>query len=1031
MVSHSSKTNIRVGIIGGILVALIMIMGTLWMGRSASDGTKQAVQSVSLFYLDELAGRREEVVEKNLNDNIEVINIAIDSLTEEDLSDDEHLQAFQLRMKNLFQLDKFAFVDENGLIYTSTGTKDDIDTYPFDPESLSEAEIYVKDINEDNKTVIIVVPVESVSFKDHELKACFMEIAMDEMLQGVSVASNESNTTYCNLYSSEGIALSNTVLSGQASVNNLFKALEIARFDKDYSLEQVKKDFADHKRGVITFNYNGIQETLTYVPIEGTDWMLTYLIRENVISERIESISQATIRRSIIQSCLATVILLIMFYIIVRQMRSNASLVLEKEKVETENRIKQAELENRLSLQEELLNQKKLGEEQDKLITALASDYWSVYYLELDTGEGVCYQQHSAIKNGLKAGDRFDYLYELEKYAKSTVKDEYKEEFINFVQPDSIREGLKSQRVIAYRYMVHRHGVDSYEEIRFAGVRHPEDRDDHLVHAVGACFVNVDSETRKTMEQSRALQEALSAAEQANKAKTTFLSNMSHEIRTPMNAIIGLNSIVLNDPEISDKVREQSEKIGASANHLLGIINDILDMSRIESGRMVIRKEEFSFSKMLEQVNTIIGGQCKEKGLEYECHMKGDVDDYYVGDDVKLRQVLLNILGNSVKFTPEGGKVSLLIENVNHYDKNVTLRFTMTDNGCGMSEEYLPHLFEPFTQEDALVANKYGSTGLGMPITKSVVEMMNGHIEVESKKNVGTTFMVTVTLFESEKKKDKLATGEIDTQNISVLVIDDDPIACEHAGVVMGQVGIKCKTVSSGQEAVETVKIRHGRREDYDLILVDWKMPGMDGIETTKRIREIVGFDTPIIILTSYNWDEIVDIAKEAGVDTFVSKPLFASEVIEEFTDAFRKKNIDKGAEKIDLAGKRVLLAEDVDVNAEIMSMVLEMKDIISETAENGKVALEKFASSSIGYYDAILMDMRMPEMDGLEATKAIRALDREDARTIPIIALTANAFDEDVHRSLQAGMNAHLSKPVEPDVLFKTLEDAFRNTNF
>ena len=442
---------------------------------------------------------------------------------------------------------------------------------------------------------------------------------------------------------------------------------------------------------------------------------------------------------------------------------------------------------------------------------------------------------------------------------------------------------------------------------------------------------------------------------------------------------------------------------------------------------MVIRKEEFSFSKMLEQVSTIIGGQCKEKGIEYECHLKGGIDDYYVGDDVKLRQVLLNILGNAVKFTQEGGRVSLLVENINHYDKNETLRFTVKDNGCGMSEEYLPHLFEPFTQENSRVSNKYGSTGLGMPITKSVVELMNGHIEVESKKNVGTTFKVTVTLFKAEKKEDVPANGEIDPHDISVLVIDDDSIACEHANVIMGQVGIKCDTVTSGQEAVEMVKVRHGRRKDYDLILVDWKMPEMDGIETTRQIREIVGYHTPIIILTSYNWDEIVDDARDAGVDTFVSKPLFAGNVIDEFKEAFRKKNETKEAKKTDLSGKRILLAEDVSVNAEIMAMVLEMKNIISDTAENGKVAVEKFESNPVGYYDAILMDMRMPEMDGIEATKAIRSLDREDAKTIPIIALTANAFDEDVQRSLQAGMNAHLSKPVEPDVLFKTLEELIR----
>ena len=524
-------------------------------------------------------------------------------------------------------------------------------------------------------------------------------------------------------------------------------------------------------------------------------------------------------------------------------------------------------------------------------------------------------------------------------------------------------------------------------------------------------------------ESREALQDALASAEHANRAKTAFLSNMSHEIRTPMNAIIGLNNIAMNDPTASDKVKEYLEKIGASAQHLLGIINDILDMSRIESGRMTVKQEEFSFSKGLEQVNTMISGQCRDKGLRYDCRITGRVNDYYIGDIMKLKQVLINILGNAVKFTPEGGAVRLVIEEGPHFDRKATLKFVISDTGIGMSKEYLPHIFEAFSQEDASSTSRYGSTGLGMPITKSIVELMNGHIEVQSEKGKGSVFTVTVTLGESDRKSVQTKEGDLDPHELSVLVIDDDRVALEHAEIVLGQIGIGCETAESGWEGVDKVRIRHGRREDYDLILIDWRMPEMDGVETTRQIRSLVGNDTPIIILTSFNWDDIAEEAKAAGVDTFVAKPLFAGSVMDEFREAFRRKNEVLERKTADLKGKRVLLAEDVAINAEIILMVLSMREMEADLAENGRVAVESFESHAPGYYDAILMDMRMPEMDGLEATRHIRSMDRSDAKTVPIIALTANAFDEDVQRSMQAGLNAHLSKPVEPDALFETLE--------
>ena len=537
-----------------------------------------------------------------------------------------------------------------------------------------------------------------------------------------------------------------------------------------------------------------------------------------------------------------------------------------------------------------------------------------------------------------------------------------------------------------------------------------------------------DQAQKMELSESReALKDALAVAENANKAKTSFLSNMSHEIRTPMNAIIGLNNIAMNDPTASDQVKEYLSKIGASAQHLLGIINDILDMSRIESGRMTIRKEEFSFAKALEQVNSIISDQCRDKGIVYDCQTIGQVDDYFIGDVMKLKQVMINILGNAVKFTPEGGMVRFLIEEGTRFNRSSVLRLIISDTGIGMSEEFLPHIFDPFTQEDSSSTSKYGSTGLGMPITKSIVELMNGHIDVVSEKGKGTTFTVTVTLGESDRKQQMDETGLV-PQDMSVLVIDDDSIALEHAEIILGQVGISCETAESGWEGIDKVRIRHGRREDYNLIIIDWKMPEMDGVETTRQIRKIVGNETPVIILTSFNWDEIADEAREAGVDTFVPKPLFASTVMDEFAEAFRSKNEALEERTADLKGRRVLLAEDMAVNAEIMMMVLAMREMEVDLAENGRIAVNLFESHEAGYYDAILMDMRMPEMDGLTATRLIRSLQRDDAKTIPIIALTANAFDEDVQQSMQAGLNAHLSKPVDPEALFETLENLIRD---
>ena len=673
---------------------------------------------------------------------------------------------------------------------------------------------------------------------------------------------------------------------------------------------------------------------------------------------------------------------------------------------------------------EKVLSQEKHQKDLDSMITAMASDYRSVYHVDIDADDAVCYRADPNDPNQPLEGTHFPYLKWIREYGDLYVDEEYRENFRSFSNPDNIRAALATRDIIAYRYLARRDGTDYYEMLRMAGVRHPKDRDDNIVHAIGLGFTDIDAEMRESLAKNRALSEALKAAEEANIAKTAFLSNMSHEIRTPMNAIIGLDSLALQNEAIPSETREYLEKIGESAHHLLGLINDILDMSRIESGRLVIRKEEFSFRNMLEQINTMVMSQCEEKGLNYECRVIGGVSDFYIGDDMKLKQVLINILSNAIKFTDAPGGVMLTVERINVFGDHSTIKFCIKDTGIGMDKEFIPKIFDAFTQEDSSRNNKYGSTGLGMAITKNIVELMNGSISVESEKGVGTEFTVIITLNNSNRQG--AATYVINPKNMRILVVDDEEIAAEHARIVLDEAGIKADTCYDGQTAMNMLEVQHAKHEPYNLVLLDWKMPEMDGVELAREIRKRYDRETTVIILTSFNWDEIMEEAVHSGVDSFLAKPLFASNVLDEFERIARKNNMSLFREKnrADLKGRHILMAEDVFINAEIMKQIILSKEAEIDHAENGKIVLNMFEESTVGYYDAILMDVRMPEMDGLEATAAIRSLDRLDAKTIPIIALTANAFDEDVQRSLQVGMDAHLSKPVDPEHLYQTLEE-------
>lgn len=672
-----------------------------------------------------------------------------------------------------------------------------------------------------------------------------------------------------------------------------------------------------------------------------------------------------------------------------------------------------------LDCTEQKIRERNNARRQMELVQALTIDYRLVCFFDIDTGVG------STLRNDDYDGSLFGVIFNgdiifkesIERYARDFVCEEDREVFLRECAQEKIRAELNDKKSYCVRYRIMRADVVEYFEVKIARVGI---REGHYEVVLG--FHSVDEATRSEMEQKGMLQDALSQANKASQAKSVFLSNMSHDIRTPMNAIVGFTTLAITHIDRQEQVKEYLEKIMTSGNHLLSLINDVLDMSRIESGKIRLDEKPCSLPDIVHGLCNILQADVRAKQLELYIDTVDVMNEEIYCDKLRLNQVLLNVVSNSVKYTEQGGTISIRITEEDSTDGFAKYVFSVKDTGIGMSKDFVDHIFEPFEREENSTISGIQGTGLGMAITKNIVDLMGGDIEVYSKQGEGTEFIVSFVFRLHFGTEQVYTISEL--RDCRALVVDNDINSCESVAHMLEQIGMRAEWVQSEEEAVNRVQ-DSGSGDGYRVFVIDWMLPEINGIQIARRIHQQTDGDALILILTAYDWADVEDEAKTAGVNAFCSKPLFMSELKKCLHVALHgdheeaqgsEENLDK------LEGGRILLAEDVELNQEIAVEILGDAGFVTEVADNGQIAVEMIEKSEPGYYQLILMDIQMPVMNGYEATKAIRKLENKELASIPILAMSANAFEEDKQEALKSGMNGHIAKPIDIDSMFATL---------
>ncbi|MDE6748481.1 MAG: transporter substrate-binding domain-containing protein [Lachnospiraceae bacterium] len=666
-------------------------------------------------------------------------------------------------------------------------------------------------------------------------------------------------------------------------------------------------------------------------------------------------------------------------------------------------------------------------EEQLAIVNALSRDYLNVYGVNARKAVARIIKMTGYDTDGPEQDFQKEFSYDeiIQRYINDCVFPDDRQELTEALALEQIVEKLNSITEYSGTYRVLDKGaIHIYQFTCVADLAENKSgvqRGDFFL--IG--FRNIDEIVRKEQEQKVILEEALAEAQHANIAKTTFLNNMSHDIRTPMNAIIGFTTLAVSHIDNKEQIKSYLGKILTSSKHLLSLINDILDMSRIESGKVKIEEDEASLPEILHDLQTIVQSDVKAKQLSFYINTIDVTNETIICDKLRLNQVLLNILSNAMKYTKSGGSVSVNIIQTNDAPEGyASYQFRIKDNGIGMSKEFLEHVFEPFEREQTSTVSGIQGTGLGLAITKNIVDMMNGTITVTSEEGKGSEFVVSFR-FRVKNDNDDMEYME-QLKDLRALVVDDDVHTCTSVSKMLSTIGMRADWTTRGEEAAIRAEFALEQNDPFSVFLLDWLIPDLNGVETARRLRRIVGDEAIIIIITAYDWSDIEDEAKEAGVTAFCSKPLFLSELREILTAPYKEaeETEEQDMSTQFLSGKKILLVEDNEINQEIARAILEEAGMVIDTADDGTDAVERIETVQAGTYDLILMDIQMPVMDGYEATRRIRALDDPAKANIPIVAMTANAFEEDRKRAFDAGMNDHVAKPIDVPKLMETLQN-------
>lgn len=893
---------------------------------------------------------------------------------------DEEIIQYINEEKKKWGCTEFYFLDQHGNYMTTTGSRGYVDLGSELSRLMQDKDNIVVDgtLTDGETMTFFAIPTNEQKINGFIYYAIAVSYGSEDMERVINISafSGQSN---CYVINSDGSVCFSTRNSDEQPKNILSYLEEHGQLTQK-EFKSIRNGFLNKEHGSMEYKCDGETRYLVYMPVGFQDWMLIGMVPKAVVSQRMNRVQIIT---SILLAALFALVIISAIIILIRK-----------------NKIRLDEKTLDIKYREQLFGI--LTNNIEDIFIMFSMENYNVEYISPNIEKILGISLEEIKEDIRKLGKLYTHTGEAVPLTKKSELEAIP--LGGCWQHETQLAHYRTNELRWYSETLYRVSVSNSEK-----------------------FILVLSDRTAEKKKNQALQQALDIAESANEAKSNFLFNMSHDIRTPMNAISGYAMLLDRDADKPEKVRENTRKIAASSQHLLGLINDILDMSKIESGNTKLNMIEFSFLEMLEDVNAVIMPQAKAKGQSFSIQVFSMKEEKLLGDKMRISQILINLLSNAVKYTPENGKIELIIENLSQSSKRFArLRIKVKDNGIGMSKEFLETIYDPFARERNSTVSKIQGTGLGMAITKNLVDLMGGTISIQSIPGKGSEFTVTISL--------SIAKQEIDenfwkNNGITrILAVDDDEDFCVNICKLMDGTGVTVSYAANGTTAVKMVEDAHNRKEDYSIILLDWQIPDIDGAETARRIRTRIGTDIPIIVLTSYDWSSIEEEAKKAGINAYMTKPFFVSsfrQTIEQLrAESETLEEIAANREENSIQGLFFLIAEDNKINAELLSELLQMEGAKCEIAVNGKEALEKFESSAPGTYDMVFMDVQMPVMNGYKATEEIRACAHPDAATIPIAAMTANAFEEDVENALNAGMNAHISKPIDMKVLKSTVAE-------